>query len=62
MQLHTYSTRYTIFNVPNFRTEKERNFIVYRAIQLFNNLPENFKPLMSDFKLKKKKNLTILHG
>ena len=50
---HSYPTRSAHFNIPNFRTETERNFIVYRAIHLFNNIPENFKHTMSDFKFKK---------
>lgn len=50
---HRYQIRNKKFNLPPIRVEVERNFTIFRAIELYNSLPDTLKVPLSDTRLKK---------
>lgn len=58
---HGYSgIRINNFNLPPVRSEQERDFTIFRAIELFNRTPNILKEPMLDFKFKKLLRNTVL--
>ena len=49
---HNHNTRLNRFYLPPIRTELERNFTIFRSIELYNKLPTFLTVPMSDFKFK----------